>query len=196
MKDPYEILCISNNASFEEIKKAYRKLAKKYHPDNYQDNPLADLAAEKMREINEAYYALTGGKSKNSSSNSAGGYRNVKSDFINVRTLIANNRLNEADGLLSEVSEASRNAEWYFLKGVIFCKRGWIDEGYNCISKACQIDPSNREYAEMYNRISSQRNGNFGPYGYDPMGNSGNIGGCNCADICLTLACFDCCCRT
>ena len=58
MKDPYEVLGVSPGASEEEIKKAYRDLARKYHPDNYQNNPLADLAQEKMKDINEAYDAL------------------------------------------------------------------------------------------------------------------------------------------
>ena len=55
MKDPYEILGVSKDASDDDVKAAYRELAKKYHPDKYIDNPLADLAAEKMKEINEAY---------------------------------------------------------------------------------------------------------------------------------------------
>ena len=55
-KDPYQILGVSRDASDDEIKRAYRELARKYHPDNYtKDNPLADLATEKMKEINEAY---------------------------------------------------------------------------------------------------------------------------------------------
>ena len=57
MRDPYSVLGVDQNASDEEIKKAYRELARKYHPDNYQNNPLADLAEEKMKEINEAYGA-------------------------------------------------------------------------------------------------------------------------------------------
>ena len=55
MKDPYEVLGVSKNASQEEIKKAYRELSRKYHPDSYVDNPLADLAEEKFKEVQEAY---------------------------------------------------------------------------------------------------------------------------------------------
>lgn len=54
-KNPYKVLGIKEGASYDEIKRAYRELAKKYHPDRYQNNPLSDLADEKMREINEAY---------------------------------------------------------------------------------------------------------------------------------------------
>ena len=49
--DPYRVLGLTPGASKDEVTKAYRKLAKKYHPDNYHDDPLADLAQEKMKEI-------------------------------------------------------------------------------------------------------------------------------------------------
>ena len=58
MRDPYQVLGVPSTATDEEVKKAYRDLARKYHPDNYHDNPLADLAQERMKEINEAYEAV------------------------------------------------------------------------------------------------------------------------------------------
>ena len=63
MKDPYKVLGVSPNASDEDIKNAYRALARKYHPDNYAaDNPLSELATEKMKEINEAYDEIQRGR--------------------------------------------------------------------------------------------------------------------------------------
>ncbi len=58
MSDPYEVLGVRRDATMEEIKARYKELARKYHPDKYGGNELADLAQEKMKEINEAYDAI------------------------------------------------------------------------------------------------------------------------------------------
>ena len=60
--DPYEVLGVSEDADEETIKKAYRTLVKKYHPDRYVNNPLSDLAAEKIKEINKAYDTIMNNK--------------------------------------------------------------------------------------------------------------------------------------
>ena len=78
MNDPYQVLGISESATDEEVKRAYRDLARKYHPDNYHDNPLADLAQEKMKEINAAYEEINrrrSGGSRPSGSGYTGGWQ-------------------------------------------------------------------------------------------------------------------------
>jgi len=71
MSNPFEVLGIPNSASDSEVKDAYRALAKKYHPDNYNNTPdIAEVAAEKMREVNEAYNTIM--KSRKNGSNPAG----------------------------------------------------------------------------------------------------------------------------
>ena len=78
MKDPYKVLGVPVSATEDEIKSAYRDLARKYHPDNYVNSPLSDLAEEKMKEINEAYdqiqkERLNGGRRSSNGYGSSGG---------------------------------------------------------------------------------------------------------------------------
>ena len=70
--NPYKVLGVSENASQEEIRKAYLALVKKYHPDRYADGPMKDMANEKLKEINQAYELLS--KKKDSSGYGGGGY--------------------------------------------------------------------------------------------------------------------------
>ena len=75
VSNPYEILGISPNASDDEVKKAYRELSRKYHPDSYANNPLADLAEEKFKEVQEAYNQIMDERSKGYSSSGNGSGR-------------------------------------------------------------------------------------------------------------------------
>lgn len=140
MNDPYQILGVSENATDEEVKRAYRELARKYHPDNYHDNPLADLAQEKMKEINAAYEEInkrrsgragaSAGYSGNSYSGAYQGYRTQSSSgssvLEQVRIAIQTGNISRAEALLANYSD--HNAEWNFLRGVVCYRRGWMDE--------------------------------------------------------------------
>ena len=202
MKNPYEVLGVSENATDEEIKAAYKALAKKYHPYNYVDSPLADLANEKMKEINEAYDTITDMRKKGGSANSgysgySGGNSNSytgygysgSSQFQNIRMMINSGRIAEAEQALNSIPQAQRNAEWYFLNGMVMMNKGWSEQAYSCFRQAYTMDPNNPEYRAAFNRMNSQRA--YGAGGYDPRGGAA---GCSCCDICVGLWCADTCC--
>ncbi len=190
MKDPYEVLGVSRNATDEEIKNAYRTLARKYHPDNYGDNPLADLAGEKMKEINEAYDAII--NSRKASNKGKNSYSNPNSKFKDIRELIINNRLDDAQMLLDGVPFANRDAEWYFLNGSVLYKRGWFNDAYSSFSTACRMEPDNQEYRQALANMQRRGAGGFN----SPYRSGDNMGGsCSACDICQTLICMDCCCE-
>lgn len=198
MADPYKVLGVSPSATDEEIKDAYRKLAKKYHPDQYADSPLAELAGEKMKEINEAYDTIVSQRKNRAAGGytSAGGYNNVRgsgsSGFSDVRNYIMAGRIADAEQLLNGVPVESRNAEWYFLKGSVLYRRGWLEEAKEHFTRACQMDPGNPEYQAALNQAMNQRSGVYG--GYNPNMNT-HMSSCNTCDICNGLICADCCCE-
>ncbi|WP_312693369.1 J domain-containing protein [Caproiciproducens sp.] len=202
MSDPYKVLGVSPNATDDEIKTAYRELAKKYHPDNYSGSPIADLAGEKMKEINEAYDTVVAQRKQQKNGGYAGytapdagyaaqNYANSYSGFNDVRNLIMAGRIADAEQILNGVPSENRNAEWYFLKGTVLYKRGWLEEAYNNFARACQMDPDNGEYRAAMNQVINQRNGVYG--GYNP--NMPRTNGCGSCDVCSSLICADCCCE-
>ena len=189
MNDPYKVLGVSRDATDEEIKKAYRELARKYHPDNYVNNPLAELVEEKMKEINEAYDRI---QKERSDSPKGSGRRSTDytGEFIRVRELIQTGRLVEAEQMLNTVPISDRNGDWNFLKGCILERRGWYFDAQKFFETACYIDPDNVEYKDALNKIRNTAN-SFGGYRtttYSPRG-------CSSCDICTSLMCADCCCE-
>lgn len=189
--NPYEVLEINEGASQEEIKAAYRKMVKKYHPDKYQNNPLADLAEEKLREVNEAYDALTknGGASNGGAYNNGGNYGNASGGVRNpqyqqIRRDLDMNRVAAAEGALNRMN--NRDAEWMFLAGMVSYKKGWYDDAMTKIGQACQMDPNNMEYRSIFNSLRNQGGGFRG----NAM-NRGYGGGGNDA-FCQALQCYCC----
>lgn len=197
MNDPYKVLGVSPSASDEEVKTAYRNLAKKYHPDNYANSPLADLADEKMKEINEAYDQILNDRKNGGGTGYAGGggyaYQQgytPSSEYLDVRNMIAAGRIADAEQILDGVPPEKRDAEWYFLKGTVLYRRGWLDEACDDFTRACQMNPGNPEYRAALNQINSQRGGMYG--GYNP--HAPQVAGCTGCDICTTLCVADTCC--
>ncbi len=196
MSDPYKVLQVTPSASDDEIRAAYRELARKYHPDNYSGNPLSDLATEKMQEINEAYDQITamrrtgsagGGAGNGRAQNQAGG-----SQYADIRRLITSRRITEAEELLDGVPEARRDAEWHFLKGTVQQFRGWLDDAYRNYASACEMDPQNYEYKNAFSQLNWQRR-NASPYG-GGYGQPVDAGQCSMCDVCTTLYCMNCLC--
>lgn len=186
MKNPYEILGVSKNATDAQIKEAYRELAKKYHPDKYINNPLADLAAEKMKEINEAYDMLI--NKKNTGSSNSYGNENYNAVFNQIRQALNVGNLAEAERLLNCVQD--KNAEWHYLMGILCLKRGWYDMANQHLSRAITLDPYNTEYQNAKASMANQNTA------YRQMGNNGGYnGGCSGCDVCSSLICADCCCE-
>jgi len=195
MRDPYEVLGVSQSASDDEIKKAYRELARKYHPDNYADNPLSDLAQEKMKEVNEAYDAITKSRSGGSSSysgNSSSGYRpggsgtGGSSEFAAVRAAINSNNISYAEQQLLSIQ--NRNAEWYFLMGSVYYRKGRLDQARQYYETACRMEPNNLEYRQALQYM--QTGGNSYRPSYYSTG-----GGMTTGDCCTSLICADCLCE-
>ena len=210
MNDPYKILGVSPTATDDEIKAAYRALARKYHPDKYRDSDLAEMAGEKMKEINAAYDEIqkiragkTAGQSGYGGSayggsayggpyggqtygGSYGSAHHSGNPYITARQLINLRRVAEAAQVLSTVPESERGAEWYFLMGCIAVNRGHFVDAQQFFDTACGMDPTNAEYQDARERLRNRGNG-FG------AGQS-NRTGCSVCDICTALICADCCC--
>ncbi len=153
--DPYEVLGIRQGASEAEIKAAYKELVKKYHPDKYQNNPLSDLAEEKLQEVNEAYDMLMKGSG---SSSYGGGYNqrpgnSTTAEFNQVRRNIDMGNLRAAEDILNRSN--NRNAEWMFLSGMLSYRKGWYDDGVNKVRQAVNMDPQNPEYNQALNQMSN-----------------------------------------
>ena len=198
MADPYQVLGISPNATDDEVKNAYRQLARKYHPDNYVDNPLADLATEKMKEINEAYDEIQrrrrgGGQGSSFRQPGYGGQQDysyqqtqhASSQLDDIRRMIQNGRLLEAEELLEGIPQQRRDGEWNYLMGVIYYSKGWLDTAINYYTAACRLSPGNQEYRAAYQRLMQQRQ--YGAYTTASACDS-------CCQTCATIYCCSSCC--
>ena len=148
--DPYKVLGVSRDASDEDIKKAYRRLAKKYHPDL---NPGDAEAARRMQEVNAAYEQIKD-PDKAAGYDPFGGQRNAGSSYAaSAAQYIRFGRYREALNVLSQVSE--RDAQWYYLSSVAHYRLGDQITALEHIRKAVSMDPGNMEYLRTLDIIES-----------------------------------------
>ena len=187
MNDPFAVLGVSQNATDEQIREAYRLQARRLQQQiDSGDN--AGFAAQQMQALDAAYDAIILSRSSGSGGYSAAQSYAAQSDYSDIRRTIRAGRLDDAQTILDGIPEASRNAEWYFLKGSVQQRKGWLEEASGNFAAACRLDPSNAEYRAAYDDMQNSRTGGYRTRRSD----SGRVSPC---DVCTGLLCADCCCE-
>ena len=168
MLNPYSVLGVERGASDEEIKKAYRNLSRKYHPDANINNPNKAQAEEKFKEIQAAYNQImderqNGSYSNSYSDNYSYGYNSYGSqgagsvemqaaaNYINARQFAA------AMNVLNSIPDSGRNGQWYFFASVASQGLGNLNDAREYISRAIALEPSNFRYRQFEQSINFNR---------------------------------------
>lgn len=187
MKNPYEVLGVTSSASMDEIKRAYRDKARQFSDDQ-----------AKMNELNDAYDFIINNLSGNRTDTSYtdGGFganyaTGQTSEFGDIRAKLNSGRIDDAELLLDGIPYQRRNAEWYYLKGTIQHRRGWLESALESFRKAKEMEPGNSEYEAAYNQLERESKGDFRK---SKQGDDSD-GCCSPCNICSSLMCADCCCE-
>lgn len=205
MRDPYEVLEVPRGASDDEIKKAYRTLSRKYHPDANINNPDKAKAVERFKEVQTAYkqiqdeksgkYSYGGGYSGAGSYGGFGGFGDQgagrKQNEEDIHLQAAENYINsrhfrEAMNVLDSIPETARTARWYFLGAIANSAAGNNVTARQMADRAAFMEPGNMQYQNLKSQLESggawyQGMGDF--YGM-PMESGAGL----CSDACLTSA--------
>ncbi len=177
VQDPYKVLGVSPDASDEEIKKAYRDLTKKYHPDLNPDDP---KAAEKMNDINTAYDQIKSGNIPGSTAYGPQGYgpygpygagvayqqqhwagqnaqarQTERSEYTAAMNFIRNGMYREALNALSGVPKEERDGRWYYLSAGANMYMGNKVAALEHAKRAVSMDRSNPDYRRLLEQLQS-----------------------------------------
>jgi len=189
ISDPYKILGISPKASNDEVKRAYREMSRKYHPDSYVNNPLSDLAEEKFKEVQEAYkqimdereHGFGGGFRSNQTNTASGDTTSVEMGA--VRNYINSGHYREALSLLSRIPV--QNAQWHYYYAVASSQIGNNIDAMNHAQQAASMEPGNMEYLGFLNQLKMRGNR------YQGVGTPYGGGGLSTGNCCCDLWCAD-----
>lgn len=221
MLDPYSVLGVSRNAPEDEVKKAYRTLSRKYHPDANVNNPNRDKAEEKFKEIQQAYQQIMreremgsgyngGGYSGNYGNGFAGGFggfgqdsfggfggaqeASEDEDTIHMRAaanFIRSGHYREALNVLNGIS--NKTAGWYYLSAIANAGIGNNVLALQYAKQAASMEPNNRDYQNLVYQMES--GGNWYQGMQNPYGSAIYMGNDCCMKLCLAnLLCNLCCC--
>ena len=202
MFDPYSVLGISRAASDEEIKKAYRKLSRKYHPDANINNPNKAQAEEKFKEVQQAYEQIMKEKEYGTSGNynsydGFGGFggqsQSTYQDEEAIRRQAAANYIQsrhfqEAMNVLSSLNQ--RNGQWYYLSAMANMGLGNNVTALEQIREAVRQEPNNMQYRMLLQRMEG--GGGWYQQQQDPFGGMPMAGNDMCDACCRTMACAMC----
>ncbi len=161
IQDPYKVLGVSPTASDDEVKAAYRRLAKKYHPDL---NPGDEAAAQKMNEINAAYEQIKNPQKHQASSPGAQqaygayGYSGPYGSSGGASYAAAERCINaglfaQARSALDAIPQASRSGYWFFLSAVVYQNLGSHINALDHIQRAITLEPDNLQYRLFYQQM-------------------------------------------
>lgn len=201
MFDPYSVLGVTRSASDEEIKKAYRKLSRKYHPDANINNPNKEQAEEKFKEVQQAYEQIMKEREYGSSGgyNSYGGFggqgQRTYQDEEAVRRQAAANYIQsghyrEAMNVLSSLQQ--RNGQWYYLSAMANMGLGNNVSALEDARVAVNLEPDNMQYRMFLQRLEG--GGTWYQEQQNPFGGMPTAGGDYCMKLCLAnLVCSMCC---
>lgn len=207
MNDPYSILGVTRGATDREIKKAYREMSRKYHPDSYPDESQKAWAENKFREVQEAYNQIVderSGRGRQQYSGGCGGsqqnYTEEDQHLMAAMNYIRARRYNEALNVLNSIE--NRSARWYFFSSCANQGLGNNVVALDYARRAVEMDPGNQEFRQYYQQLQNggtMFSGNpfGGGYGggYGGYGGYGRYGGgndsCGTGNICCDLWCAD-----
>lgn len=203
--DPYKVLGVSPSASNDEIKKTYRELSRKYHPDSYVDNPLADLAEEKFKEIQDAYKQIMdqrehGYSNQSYQDTSSYGGQNYyqqnsyseanyqeSEEMRKIYSMIMMKRFRESLNELARVPE--RGARWHYYNAIAYAGLGNIITAMGHAKQAVALDPANPEYSQFLRQLQMNTR-NYQRQGGGMSGNNDEL-----CDMCCKLWAADTCCE-
>lgn len=208
MSDPYSILGVSRDATDDEIKKAYRNLSRRYHPDANINNPDKDQAEARFKEVQQAYQQIMKEREYGSSGNfdDYGPFRGFYADYrqsgsgseetedtLHLRAaanFINSRHYREALNLLNNIS--TRNAQWYY-----YSAQANSGAGNNVIAleharEALRLSPGNFQYQMLVSQLES--GGAWYQQRQGPYQTTFSTGGSWCMKLCIAnLVCNLCC---